>query len=165
LNKIEEALASPRKEISPSAPKIISVTIKPEQIGTIIGPGGKTVNKIREDTEAEIEIDDDGTVYITGKNGAAEKARDMVDALVHEYKVGEKFQGEVTKILDFGAFVKIGPNTEGLVHVSEIAQFRVENINDILKEGDKVPVIIKEIDERKRINLSIKKADPNFIKK
>jgi len=163
LDKIEEVLMVPRKEISPSAPKIISVTIKPEQIGTIIGPGGKMVNKIREDTEAELDIEDDGTVYITGKNGAAEKARDIVEALVHEYKEGEKFEGEVIKILDFGAFVKIGPNTEGLVHISEIAPSRVEKITDVLKEGDKVPVVIKEIDERKRINLSIKKADPDFI--
>ena len=164
LDIIEKELEHPRKEISPSAPKIISVTIKPEQIGLIIGPGGKTVNKIREDTGAEIDIEDDGTVYITGKNGSAEKAREIVEAMTHEYKVGEKFEGEVVKILDFGAFVKIGPSTEGLVHVSEIASFRVEKITDVLKEGDIVPVVIKEIDDRDRINLSIKQINPNFIK-
>jgi polyribonucleotide nucleotidyltransferase len=164
LDVMEKELEHPRKEISPSAPKIISVTIKPEQIGMIIGPGGKTVNKIREDTGAEIDIEDDGTVYITGKNGSAEKARDIVEAMTHEYKAGEKFEGEVTKILDFGAFVKIGPNTEGLVHISEIAPFRVEKITDVLKEGDIVPVVVKEIDDKDRINLSIKQANPDFIK-
>jgi len=164
LDKIEEEIKTPRENISTSAPKIISVTIKPEQIGLIIGPGGKTVNKIREDTGVEIDIEDDGTIYITGKNGSAEKARDIVEAMTHEYKVGEKFQGEVVKILDFGVFVKIGPNTDGLVHVSEIADFRVEKITDILKEGDIVPVIIKEVDDKDRINLSIKQVDPNFIK-
>ncbi len=84
--------------------------------------------------------------------------------MTHEYKAGEKFQGEVVKILDFGVFVKIGPNTDGLVHVSEIAPFRVEKITDVLKEGDIVPVVIKEIDDRDRINLSIKQVDPDFIK-
>jgi polyribonucleotide nucleotidyltransferase len=165
LETIEKTIEKPRKEISPSAPKIISVTIKPDQIGLIIGPGGKTVNKIREDTGAEIDIEDDGTIYITGKNGSAEKASEIIKAMTHEYKAGEKFEGEVVKILDFGVFVKIGPNTDGLVHVSEIAPFRVEKINDVLKEGDIVPVVIKEVDDRDRINLSIKKADPDFIKK
>ncbi len=164
LDKIEGEIKTTREDISPSAPKIISVTIKPEQIGMIIGPGGKTVNKIREDTGVEIDIEDDGTIYITGKNGSAEKARDTIEAMTHEYKAGEKFQGEVVKILDFGVFVKIGPNTDGLVHVSEIAPFRVEKIMDVLKEGDIVPVIIKEIDDRDRINLSIKQIDPDFIK-
>jgi len=164
LDKIEGEIKNPREDISPSAPKIISVTIKPEQIGLIIGPGGKTINKIRKDTGVEIDIEDDGTVYITGKDGTAEKARDIVEAMTHEYKAGEKFQGEVVKILDFGVFVKIGPNTDGLVHVSEIAPFRVEKIMDVMKEGDIVPVVIKEIDDRDRINLSIKQVDPDFIK-
>jgi len=164
LGIMEKELEHPRKDISTSAPKIISVTIKPEQIGLIIGPGGKTVNKIREDTGAEIDIEDDGTVYITGKNGSAEKARDIVAAMTHEYKAGEKFEGEVVKILDFGAFVKIAPGAEGLVHISEIAPFRVEKVTDVLKEGDIVPVVIKEIDDKDRINLSIKQIDPDFIK-
>ena len=164
LDIIENELEHPRKEISPSAPKIISVTIKADQIGLIIGPGGKTITKIREDTGAEIDIDDDGTVYITGRNGSAERARDIIKSMTHEYKAGERFEGKITKILDFGAFVKIGPNTEGLVHVSEIAPFRVEKITDVLKEGDIVPVIIKEIDDKERINLSIKQIAPDFIK-
>ena len=164
LDVIEEELAHPRKEISPSAPKIISIKINPEFIGLVIGPGGKTINKIKEETEADIDIEDDGTVYITGKNGAAEKARGIIEEMTHEYKAGERFDhAVVTKIVDFGAFVKIGPNTEGLVHISEIAPFRVEKVSDVLKVGDVVPVIIKEIDDKDRINLSIKAADPNFI--
>ncbi len=166
LDTIEEAIKTPREEISPSAPRIISVKIKPEQIGLVIGPGGKTVNKLREDTGAEVDIEDDGTVYVTGRDGSAEKASEIIKAMTREYKAGEKFKkGEVTKVLDFGVFVKIGPNTEGLVHISEIAPFRVEKVADVLKEGDIVPVIIKEIDDRDRINLSIKQIDPDFIKK
>ena len=85
--------------------------------------------------------------------------------MTHEYTAGEKFEGEVTRILDFGAFVKIGPSAEGLVHVSEIAPTRIEKVTDVLNVGDKVPVVIKEIDEKDRINLSIKNADPDFIKR
>ncbi len=164
LETLKKAIASPRPDISPYAPKILTITIKQDQIGLVIGPGGKTINSIREDTGAEIEIEDDGTVYITGKNGAAEKARDIIAEMTHEYKAGERFEGEVTRLLEFGAFVKIGRNAEGLVHVSEIAAFRVGKVGDYLSVGTKVPVVIKEIDEKDRINLSIKRADPNFIK-
>ena len=101
-------------------------------------------------------------MFITGRHGTAEKARDIIAALTHEYIAGEKFEGEVTRIMDFGAFVKIGHNTEGLVHVSEIAPFHVANVRDALKEGEKVPVVIKEIDEKNRVNLSIKRVDPDF---
>lgn len=160
LQVILEAIPAPRKEISLNAPKILSLTIKQDQIGLVIGTGGKTVKEIKEKTGAEILIEDDGTVYVTGKNGAAEKAKEIIYNMTREYQKGERFEGEVTKILDFGAFVKIGENAEGLVHISEIAPFRVEKVTDYLKEGDKVPVVVKEIDEKKRINLSIKMADP-----
>jgi len=168
LNVVEEAISAPRKEISPSAPKIITIRINPEKIGLVIGPGGKTINKIKDESGAEIDIEEDGLVYLTGKNGASEKARAIIEALTREYKVGERFEGEVIKILDFGVVVKIGsgPNAEGLVHISEIAPFRIETVASVLKEGDSVPVVIKEInEEKKRISLSIKDADPNFIKK
>ncbi len=163
LKTIEGAIGVPRKDISPSAPKIITVSIKPEQIGLVIGPGGKTINKIKDETGAEIDIEDDGTVFITGKNGTAEKARDIISAMTHEYRVGERFEGRVVRILEFGAIVQISPTANGLVHVSEIAPFRVDRVESILKEGDIVPVIIKEVDrERGRISLSIKQADPQF---
>ncbi len=162
LEVIEKAISSPRADISPYAPKIIAVKILVDQIGMVIGPGGKMVNKIREETGAEIDIEDDGTVFITGKNGAADAAKKIIEGMTRVYKVGERFTGPVTRLMEFGAFVKIGPATEGLVHISEIAPFRVNKVSDIIKEGDVVPVIIKEIDEKSRINLSIKKADPEF---
>lgn len=165
LETIQKEISAPRAEISPNAPKIIAIKIMPTQIGLIIGTGGKTINEIMEKTGATIDIEDDGTVYITGKNGSAEAAKNIVEGMTREYKAGEKFTGTVTRLMEFGAFVRIGPNTEGLVHVSEMAPFRIEKVSDVIKEGDIVPVIIKEIDEKKRINLSIKLADANFIKR
>jgi polyribonucleotide nucleotidyltransferase len=163
IDVIEREIPEPRKEISPYAPEIISTRILEEQIGLVIGPGGKMINKIKDDTKVEeITIEDDGSVFITGRDGSATKAKEIIEALTKVYEAGEKFEGEVTRLMDFGAFVRIGPNTEGLVHISEIAPFRIKTINGILKEGDKVPVIIKEIDEKKRINLSIKGADPKW---
>jgi polyribonucleotide nucleotidyltransferase len=165
LEVIEKSISAPRADISSYAPKIIAVKILVDQIGMVIGPGGKMVNKIREETGAEIDIEDDGTVFITGKNGSAEAAKKIIEGMTRVYKVGERFTGTVTRLMEFGAFVKIGGNTEGLVHISEIAPFRVTKVNDIIKEGDVVPVIIKEIDEKSRINLSIKKADPDFAQR
>ncbi len=163
LETMKGAIDAPRTDISPFAPKIVTIKIKPDQIGMVIGGGGKTINEIRDTTGAEIEIEDDGMVFITGKNGAAEKARDIIAEMTHEYVQGEMFKGVITRLMDFGAFVKIGHNAEGLVHVSEMASFRIERIADYVKEGMEVPVVVKEVDERGRINLSIKRADINFI--
>jgi polyribonucleotide nucleotidyltransferase len=167
LDVMEKAISAPRPKINPNAPEIIVMKIKPDQIGLVIGSGGKTINEIRENTGVEdITIEDDGTIFITGKNETAQKAKDIIYGMTREYKAGERFDGEVTRLMDFGAFVKIGPNAEGLVHVSEIAPFRVERVETYLKEGDKVPVVVKEVDEKGRINLSIKQANPEqFTKK
>ncbi len=166
LDVIEKEISAPRTKISPNAPEIIVMKIKPEQIGLIIGTGGKTINEIREITRVEdITMEDDGSVFITGKDGSAEKAKEIIYNMTREYMPGEKFTGEVTRLMDFGAFVKIGTNAEGLVHVSEIAPFRVENVETYMTEGDKVPVIVKEVDDKGRINLSIKGANPNFFTK
>jgi len=166
LDVIEAEIKAPRANISPYAPEIIATKVLEEQIGTVIGPGGKMINKIKDDTGVEeITIEDDGSVFITGRDGSATKAKDFIEALTKIYERGESFEGVVTRLMDFGVFVKIGPNTEGLVHISEIAPFRIKTINGILKEGDKVPVVIKEIDEKKRINLSIKDQDPKFAEK
>ncbi|MCI0566002.1 polyribonucleotide nucleotidyltransferase [bacterium] len=165
LSIIQKAISTPRADISPYAPKIVTVKIKVDQIGMVIGPGGKMVNKIREESGAEIDIEDDGTVFITGKNGSAEKARDIIIELTRVYVSGDIARGVVSRIFQFGAMVKISPQTEGMVHISEIAPFRVEKITDYLHEGDTVPVAVKEIDEKGRLNLSIKNADPNFFKK
>ncbi|MDE1975132.1 MAG: polyribonucleotide nucleotidyltransferase [Patescibacteria group bacterium] len=166
LDLIEKEIAKPRASISPNAPEIISMKIKPDQIGLVIGTGGKTINEIRDVTHVEdITIEDDGSVFITGKNGTAEKAREIIFNMTREYMPGERYDGEVTRLMDFGFFVKIGPNAEGLVHVSEMAPFRVERVETYVKEGDKVPVVVKEIDEKGRINLSIKQANPDFFTK
>ncbi len=164
LETITGELATSRASISPNAPMILVVKIKKDQIGMIIGPGGKNVNAIREETGAEITIEEDGTVFVVGKNGGAERAKKIIEDMTHEYAVGDTAQGEVVKLMDFGAFVRIAAGTEGLVHVSEIAPFRVEKVSDILKEGDVVPVKIIKVDEKGRLNLSIKEADANFFK-
>lgn len=165
LETIKSAIISPREKISPRAPMIVVIKIKPDQIGLVIGSGGKTINEIRDLTDTEIDIEDDGTVFITGKNGGAEKAKQIIEEMTREYCRGDRFNGIVTKITDFGAFVKIGHNTEGLVHISEIAPFRVNKVTDILHEGMMVPVIVKEVDEKERINLSIKLADATFAER
>ncbi len=166
LDVIQKEIPTPRTDISPNAPKIVTLKIKQDQIGLVIGSGGKTIKEIKERTGADIDINDDGTVYCTGKEGSAEKARDIIEAMTHEYKAGERFTGIVTKLAEFGAFVRIGNSSnEGLVHVSEIAPFRVEKITDLLKVGEEVPVVVKGVDERERVSLSIKAADPDFAKK
>lgn len=164
LEAIIAEIPEPRKNISLNAPMILSVKIKKDQIGMIIGPGGKNINAIREKTGTEITIEEDGTVFVTGKNGGAEAAVKIIEEMTHEYKVGDTAEGTVVKLMEFGVFVNIGGETEGLVHVSEIAPFRVEKVSDILKEGDKVPVKIIKVDEKGRLNFSIKEANKDFFK-
>ncbi len=166
LDVIEKEIAAPRADISPNAPKIIVIKIDPSKIGMVIGSGGKTINAIREKTGAELTLEDDGTVYITGKNGAAEKAKEIVEGMTHEYKVGEPAMGEVVKVLEIGAVVKLSEYADGLVHISELAPWRVEKVADLVKEGMKVPVKVVGVDpERGRISLSIKAAKPDFFPK
>ena len=163
LDVIEKEIPTTRADINPNAPKILILKVKVDQIGLIIGGGGKTINGIMEKTGAQIDIEDDGSVFITGKNGSAEAAFEIVRDMTREYLPGERFEGEVTRLMDFGAFVKIGYSAEGLVHVSEMAPWRVERVTDLVKEGDKVPVMVREVDEKGRLNLSIKSADANFF--
>jgi polyribonucleotide nucleotidyltransferase len=165
LDVITQEIAAPRAAISARAPEIITMRVRPDQIGLVIGGGGKTINGIKDTSMVEdITIEDDGSIFITGKGGTAQKAKGMIEAIVKEYKPGELYEGEVTRLMDFGAFVRIGPgkDAEGLVHVSEVAPFRIEKISQAVAVGDKVRVMIKEIDEKGRINLSIKAADPEF---
>ncbi len=166
LETITATLPAPRADISPNAPKILMLTIKVDQIGLVIGGGGKTVKAIREQTGAEITIEDDGTVYVTGKNGAAEKALAIIQDLTREFKEGEMLEGEVVKILEIGAIVKLNEHTDGLVHISELAPWRVMRVTDLVKEGMRVPVKVVAVDnERGRISLSIKSANPDFFPK
>ena len=165
LDTIEKELGAPRPNISPRAPEILTMKVKPDQIGLVIGGGGKTINTIRETSGVEdISIEDDGSIFITGKGGTAAHAQQMIEALVKVYAAGEIYTGEVTRLMDFGAFVRIGPgkDAEGLVHVSEVAPFRINKISEAVGIGEKVRVMIKEIDEKGRLNLSIKAADPDF---
>jgi polyribonucleotide nucleotidyltransferase len=166
IDRLEKEIEKPRANISANAPKILIIKINPEKIGLVIGGGGKTIKEIKEKSGAEITIEDDGTVYLTGKDGSAEKAKTIVEEMTHEFQVGEMLKGEIVKIADFGAFVRLNDFTDGMVHISEIAPFRVERVSDIIKEGMIVPVKVINIDpERGRIGLSIKEADKDFFKK
>ncbi len=166
LEKMLQAIDKPRANLSPSAPHIIIVNINPEKIRELIGPGGKTVNKIRDLTGVEIDIEEDGTVFITGKNETdTMKAKGLVEEVTYEPRVGDTIKGTVTRIFEFGAMVEIKPKTEGLIHISELASFRVNRVTDVVKPGDAVSVKIVSIDEMGRINLSLKQADPNYAGK
>jgi polyribonucleotide nucleotidyltransferase len=164
IDRIEKEIPTPRAEISTNAPKILMMKIKPDQIGMVIGGGGKTIKDIKERSGSEITIEDDGTVYLTGVGESVQLAKTIIEGMTHEFKPGEMLKGEVVKVADFGAFVSLNPFTDGMVHISEIAPFRVERVSDIIKEGMIVPVKVIKIDaERGKISLSIKEADPNFF--
>ncbi len=166
IDRIEKEISVPRAGISPNAPQILIIKIDPNKIGLVIGGGGKTIKEIKEKTGAEVTIEDDGTVYFTGKGNSAELAKKIVEEMTHEYAVGEVMKGEVVKIADFGAFVQLNEYTDGMVHISEIAPFRVERVSDIIKEGMIVPVKVIKVDkEMGRISLSIKQADDTFFGK
>ncbi len=165
IDAIEKEIAAPRKDISARAPKILMIHINPDKIGMVIGGGGKTIKEIKEKSGAEITIEDDGTVFFTGVGDSAEKAKKIVEEMTHEFVPGEMLKGEVVKIADFGAFVRLNSWTDGMVHISELAPFRVERVSDIIKEGMIVPVKIINVDrERGKISLSIKEADQDFFK-
>jgi len=165
LETLEKEINTHRTEISPRAPKIVVMQILPSQIGLVIGGGGKTINGIKEETGVdEITIEDSGAVFITGKADTPEKARERIAELTRIFEIGERMEAEITRIATFGAFARISSQTEGLIHISEIVPWRLENLDGILKVGDKVPVVVSKIEEGK-IGLSIKKADPEFAEK
>ena len=167
LKVMAHAIAAPRPDLSPFAPRIITIQIDPEQIGSVIGPGGKMINEIIETTGVQsIDIEDSGLVMITSTNGeSGKKAEEWVRNLTRTVVAGEIFKGKVTRLMDFGAFVEILPKQEGLVHISELAPWRVNTVGDIVKVGDAVMVKVKEIDELGRINLSMKAAPGNTYPK
>jgi polyribonucleotide nucleotidyltransferase len=167
LGIMAKTIAEPLKELPARAPRVIKININPDKIRDVVGPGGKVINKIIADTGAEIDIEQDGTIFITGKNmESAEKALEIVKEITHEYQVGETFEkGIVSRIFEFGAMVEIAPKVEGLVHISELAPFRVNRVTDVVNVGDVIPVKIIEIDEMGRINLSLKAIDPDYAGK
>ncbi|HMN19288.1 MAG TPA: polyribonucleotide nucleotidyltransferase [Candidatus Moranbacteria bacterium] len=152
-------LPTPRENMSQYAPRIIIMKINPDKIRNVIGTGGKVINEIIDETGVEIDIEDDGSVFITSPDEAsALKAQQWIKNLTHEVKAGELFNARVTRIMNFGAFAEILPGQEGLIHISELADRRVEKVEDIVKIGDIVPVKVRNIDEQGRINLSMKAA-------
>jgi polyribonucleotide nucleotidyltransferase len=159
LEIMAATLPGPREKISDFAPRLITIKINPEKIGKVIGPGGKNIKKIQEDTGANIDIEDDGTVYVSAVDGkAAEKARDIIEAMTAEVKVGKIYNGIVVSIKDFGAFVEIAPETDGLCHVSELSDRYVDRVTDYVNVGDEVKVKVILIDDTGRIKLSRKEA-------
>lgn len=159
LEHMISVINQPRDKISPYAPRIEKLIINPEKIGAIIGKGGETINKITSETGAEIDIKDDGLVTVSAVDTAAiEKALEWIKGLVEEPEVGKLYEGTVVKVMDFGAFVNFMPGIDGMVHISELADTRVEKVTDVVKEGDKVKVKLMAIDDKGRMNLSIKQA-------
>jgi len=160
LEIMKKTIASPRSQLSQYAPRLEMFKINPEKIRDVIGPGGKIINKIIAETGVEIDIEQDGTVVISSvKPEGMQKAVKWVKSLVKEAKVGEFYQGKVTRILDFGAFVEIWPGQEGMVHISELAPYRVNKVTDIVKISQVIPVKVISIDEQGRVNLSLKQAE------
>ncbi|MEX1028404.1 MAG: polyribonucleotide nucleotidyltransferase [Candidatus Paceibacterota bacterium] len=164
LDVIEAELAAPREKTSPNAPYIQTISIPTGKIRDLIGPGGKVVTDLRERTLTEIDIEDDGTVVITGKADGVEQAIRDIEEITRVYEVGQRYNGTVATLKEFGAFVTLGNGTDGLLHISEIAPYRIEKVEDVLTVGQNVPVVIKEIDDRGRLKLSLKAVDPDFIK-
>jgi polyribonucleotide nucleotidyltransferase len=161
LDFMGKVIAEPRAELSAYAPRITTININPDKIRDVIGPGGKMINKIIAETGVSIDIEDDGRVFVTSSDAAGmEKAVQWVKDLTREVKAGEVFEGTVVRLEDFGAFVNVLPGQDGLVHVSEIAWTRTNKPSDVMKLGDKVKVIVKEIDSMNRISLSMKQLLP-----
>lgn len=160
LGKMAESIATPRAELNPNAPRIQAFKIDPDKIREVIGTGGKTIREITEKTGAKVDIDDDGTIRIAAVDQAAGKAAyDWIQSIVAEPEEGKNYQGVVCKIMDFGAFVTFMGKTDGLVHISEMAPYRVDKVTDIVKEGDKVWVKCMGSDNRGKIRLSMKRVD------
>jgi polyribonucleotide nucleotidyltransferase len=155
LDKIHEVIPEPRKDLSPYAPRITRIQINPDKIGTVIGPGGKMIKKIIEETKASIDIEDDGSVFVASSDSqAAQKAIDIIRSLTAEVEVGQSYNGTVKRIMDFGAFVEVLPGKEGLVHISQLAPYRVNRVEDVVNVGDTLEVKVTGIDSMGRINLS-----------
>jgi len=159
LEHMLTTIAVPHKSLSPHAPQIEKIMVNPEKIGAIIGKGGETINKITSETGAQVDIKDNGLVTVAAVNGEAiKKAVDWIKGLVEEPEVGKIYEGPVVKVMDFGAFVNIMPGLDGMVHISQMADHRVEQVTDVVNEGDVVKVKLTAIDERGRLNLSMKDA-------
>ncbi len=161
LKEMAKALPAHRPELSPYAPRILSIQIKPDKIGDLIGPKGKTIRGIQDTTGARINVDDSGLVMVSSVGGeGGEKALEMIRAIVTEPEVGKTYEGPVKSTTAFGAFIEILPGVEGLLHISELQHARTERTEDVVKRGDVVKVKLLEVDERGRMKLSRKALLP-----
>jgi polyribonucleotide nucleotidyltransferase len=157
LEAMNRTLATAKKDISAHAPRIVTLKIRPDKIRDVIGPGGKVIRGIVEETGCKIDIEDDGTVFIASSEGAGmRRAIEIIEGITMEAQVGKVYKGTVRRIVDFGAFVEIMPGTDGLLHISQIGPGRVHRVSDVLKEGDEIQVKVLEIDRSGKIRLSRK---------
>ena len=159
LDKIEEAISAPRNNLSKHAPRIVTMKVKVDKIRDVIGPGGKMIKSISESHQVKVDIEDDGTVTISGSDAdQIQAAVNIIESLTAEAEVGKIYNGMVKRVADFGAFVEILPGVDGLVHISQLSDERVNRVEDILQEGDMVMVKVLEIDRQGKIRLSRKEA-------
>jgi polyribonucleotide nucleotidyltransferase len=155
MDRMLEVISEPRAQLSPYAPRIVTLQIDPEKIGKVIGPGGKTIRAIQDETGTKIDIGEDGTVFIASVDGdASDRAVQMVESLTEEAEIGKVYTGKVVRTTDFGAFVEILPGTDGLVHISQLADYRVPSVEDVVRVGDEIMVMVIDIDGEGKIRLS-----------
>jgi polyribonucleotide nucleotidyltransferase len=153
LSKMLEAIPAPRADLSPYAPRVITIKIPTDKIRDVIGPGGKMIRSIIEATGAEIDVNDDGTVYVAARDAGGLEAVERIKQLTRDVEVGERFTGRVVAIQPFGAFVELLPGRDGLLHISRMAKGRLAKVEDVLNVGDEVEVVVLEIDERGKVSL------------
>jgi polyribonucleotide nucleotidyltransferase len=166
LSVMEKALQNPRTEVSMYAPRIVTIHVKPDKIREIIGPGGKVIRALVEETGCKIDIEDDGTVVIASADGAAiDKAIASIQAITAEPEVGRIYKGRVRKVVEFGAFVEIMPGTDGLLHISQLSHERVRSVEDVVHEGDEISVKVLEVGRDGKIRLSLREAQEELAKK
>ncbi|HHY21434.1 MAG TPA: S1 RNA-binding domain-containing protein, partial [Bacilli bacterium] len=157
LDNMLQAIDKPREQLSQYAPKILTMVINPDKIRDVIGPSGKIINKIIEDTGVKIDIEQDGTIYISSvDNEMNQKAKSIIEDIVREVEIGQTYLGKVKRIEKFGAFVELFKGKDGLVHISQLAEERVNKVEDVVKIGDDILVRVTEIDDQGRVNLSRK---------
>jgi polyribonucleotide nucleotidyltransferase len=154
MSKMLEALPSPREEMSEFAPRILTVNIDPEKIGMLIGPGGKTIRGLQENFEVKIDVEEDGTVFVSGAGVGAEHARDEVERLTETIEVGKIYTGTVVRVEAYGAFVNIKPGLDGMVHISQLADYRVDKVEDIAKLGDELTAMVIDVDPGGKVRMS-----------
>jgi len=163
LEVMQRAIPEPRSDLSPFAPRITVLKIDPAKIGALIGPGGKMINSIIDQTGVDIAVEDDGTVFVTSvKAEGMEEALAMIKQITKEYKPGELLEGTVVRIFDFGAMVEVAPKTDGLIHISELAPWRVGAVEDVVNIGDRIPVMVRNIDDQGRLNFSLKSVPGRY---